>query len=317
MDRQRSLAHTIKRLRRSWGLRHVRVHLVDAELRTVCGVTESDSSDEVRRKVADTITAAINGLPEESRIAVEVQLGLHPRAQYRTLTERARWLEQHLGSSERTTVRRMDEALDMLAANMLRLHNVPHPNTAIAGSIHVKSFKANLNLKGDTPEALEERVVVAATDNVREIPTSISVPRRSDDDSSRHTVEVDLLYGGSLHSREQPHESYFRQVIALPEPLDLGQEHEYLLRVKLPKGQPLAPHYVHVPFRRCDYFSLRVQFHPERVPRRIWVVSGVPTAVIYERGPGADVVEVNRIGEVHVEFHDLAQGLGYGICWQE
>src|SRR3712207_9444486 len=87
-----TLFRSIKRLRRSWGLRHVRVHLVDAELRTVCGVTESDSSDEVRRKVADTVTAAIKDLPEESRIAVEVQLGLHPRAQYRTLTERARWL---------------------------------------------------------------------------------------------------------------------------------------------------------------------------------------------------------------------------------
>src|SRR3712207_8290057 len=54
-----TLFRSIKRLRRSWGLRHVRVHLVDAELRTVCGVTESDSSDEVRRKVADTVTAAI------------------------------------------------------------------------------------------------------------------------------------------------------------------------------------------------------------------------------------------------------------------
>jgi hypothetical protein len=77
----------------------------------------------------------------------------------------------------------------------------------------------------------------------------------------------------------------------------------------------MASHYVHVPFRRSESFELTIRFDPERLPRAIWMVSEVPTTVIYERRPTADLLEPDRFGEVHVKFSGLRTGLGYGVCW--
>ena len=125
-----------------------------------------------------------------------------------------------------------------------------------------------------------------------------------------------LLHGGSLELREQPYESYFRHVIVLPRPLKAGERHAYALRLRIPPGQPMAQHYVHVPFRRSDSFDLRVRFSPRRPPRAVWALTGVPTAVIYQRSPASTPLVPDRFGEIHVTFSSLSVGLGYGVCWQ-
>jgi hypothetical protein len=179
------------------------------------------------------------------------------------------------------------------------------------------SFTALLRLDVDPVEAVEQRTVVAMVDGLSHLDTSISVPRHQGDDSSKHSLDVELLHGGALELREQPHESYFRNVIALAEPLSAGERHDYAIRQRLPPGQPMAPHYVQVPLRRCDHFALRIRFNVHQLPCAVWELSGAPTAVIYERGPGNKILTPNRFGEVYVEFRDLRIGLGYGVCWQE
>ena len=79
----------------------------------------------------------------------------------------------------------------------------------------------------------------------------------------------------------------------------------------------MASHYVHVPFRRSDYFELRVCFDRQHLPRAVWALCGAPTAVIYERGPAQDVLQPDRFGEVQVRFRNLRLGFGYGLCWQD
>jgi hypothetical protein len=182
---------------------------------------------------------------------------------------------------------------------------------------YVESFTALLRLDAEPIEAQEQRVIVATADGLSELVTSISVPRRPDDPGQTHRLDAELLHGGSLERREQPYESYFRNVITLPRPLRAGEHHQYAMRLRIPPGQPMSPHYVHVPFRRSDYFDLRVRFSRERPPRAVWMLSGVPTAVIYERGPATETLAPDRFGEIHVEFRDLRLGLGYGVCWQE
>jgi hypothetical protein len=193
----------------------------------------------------------------------------------------------------------------------------PAPDSPCPEGYYVESFTALLRLDAEPIEAEEQRVVVATVDGLSGIATSISVPRRPDDTSLSHDLDADLLHGGSLESREQPWESYFRNVIALPEPLDVGERHQYALRLRIPPGQPMAQHYVHVPFRRSDYFDLRVRFDPRRPPRAVWTLSGTPTAVIYERGPVSSLLIPDRFGEIHVTFSGLSVGLAYGVCWQE
>jgi transcriptional regulator with XRE-family HTH domain len=183
---------------------------------------------------------------------------------------------------------------------------------------YVESFSALLHLDAAPIEAVEHRTVVATQDGVRELATSISVPRHPADDAGRpHRLETELLEGGTLELREQPYESYFRNVIALPRPLRQGDRHDYQLRLRIPPGQPMACHYVHVPFRRSDFFELRVCFGRQQLPRAVWVLCDAPPAVIYERAPTQDVLEPDRFGEVHVRFRNLRLGFGYGLCWQD
>jgi hypothetical protein len=184
-------------------------------------------------------------------------------------------------------------------------------------SWYIESFTALLRLDAEPVEAIEQRAVVATADGLSELATSVSVPRHPDDSCPAHRLDAELLHGGSLELREQPYESYFRNVIVLPAPLRAGERHEYALRLRIPLGQPMASHYVHVPFRRSDYFELRVRFSLDRLPRSVWVLSGAPTAVIYERSPASRTLSPDRFGEIHVRFRDLRLGLGYGVCWQE
>src|ERR1700689_3550136 len=181
---------------------------------------------------------------------------------------------------------------------------------------YVESFKALLRLDVEPIEAIEQRVVVASRDGLEELSTSICVPRHHDDAAeSPHQLEAELLHGGALVLREQPYETFFRNVIALPVPLRAGDRHEYALRLRLPPGQPMASHYVHVPFRRSDAFELRVRFDPDHLPTAVWSVSGVPTTVIYERRPTNQIMVPDRFGEVRLKFNELRTGLGYGLCW--
>lgn len=181
---------------------------------------------------------------------------------------------------------------------------------------HLASFEALLRLDGPVPEAIERRVAVSDIDGLSELVASTSVPRHPEDVAPAHRLEVELLQGGALKLRQHPHESYFRHIIALPRPLRSGQRHEYTMRLRLPSGQPMAPHYVHVPHRRSDRFKLTVRFDVKHLPKAVWELAGVPTAVIYEREPHSRVLTPDSIGEVEVEFRDLRQGFGYGLSWQ-
>src|SRR5580692_8027575 len=89
-------------------------------------------------------------------------------------------------------------------------------------------------------------------DGVSELSTAVSVPRHSADVDQAHGLESELLYGGSLELREQPYESYFKNVIILSRPLRKGERHRYAIRLRIPVGQLMAPHYVYVPFSRSD-----------------------------------------------------------------
>ena len=182
-------------------------------------------------------------------------------------------------------------------------------------SWYVESFSALLRLDIEPIEAIEQRVIVAAKDGLTELSTSISVPRHPEDSGITHQLDAELLHGGSLELREQPYESFFRNVIALPTALRAGDRHEYAMLLRLPPGQRMSSHYVHVPFRRSDYFELRVRFSREHLPRLIWLMSGVPTSVIYERRPASQLITLDRFGELHVQFRELRPGLGYGVCW--
>jgi Helix-turn-helix domain len=190
------------------------------------------------------------------------------------------------------------------------------PDAGAADGWIIESFSALLRLDADPVEAAEFRRIVATVDGLGELVTSLSVPRQSGDSGQSHDLESELLYGGSLQRRAQPYDSYFQNVIVLPHPLRSGDRHEYAIRHRIPRGQQMASHYVHVPYRRSDRFELRVRFGASQQPREIWVLRDAPTAVIYAREPSAETLMPDRFGEVQVTFTGLRPGLGYGISWR-
>lgn len=181
---------------------------------------------------------------------------------------------------------------------------------------YVTLCKALLRLDIEPPEAIDERWVMSTTDGLRELDTAVSVPRHRDDTAESHGLVVDLIYGGRLERREHPHESFFQHIVALAEPLQAGQEHSYAMKLQLPPGQPLAPHFVQVPLRRIDQFDVRVRFSMDRMPRVVWQLAEVAPAVVFDPKPADDRLRVDRFGEVHATFRFLRQGFAYGIRWE-
>jgi hypothetical protein len=180
-----------------------------------------------------------------------------------------------------------------------------------------KAYTALVRVETAPVEVIERRTIVATVENLREVVASVSVPRHPDALDAPTGLESELLYGGSLELRRQPYDGYFMNVIVLPRPLRAGEQHEYSLRLRIPPGQRMAAHYLYIPHRRSDQFDLRVRFDQNRPPRAVWLLDGVPTAVIYQHEPSAPALVPDRFGEITASFRSLRPGLGYGVRWRE
>ena len=202
----------------------------------------------------------------------------------------------------------------------------PVPGTALdgpgraargAGNWFTASFTALVRADIAPVEVIQRKTIVATADGVAQIVASVNVPRHPDALDRPVGLESELLYGGSLELRQQPYDSYFANVIVLPRPLRAGESHEYSIRLRVPPGQRMASHFLHVPFSRSDHFELRVRFGAQRPPRAVWLLRDAPTAVIYQWEPEAQTMVPDQFGEVHTSFHDMRPGLGYGVRWRE
>ncbi|WP_432019795.1 helix-turn-helix domain-containing protein [Streptomyces sp. 1222.5] len=182
---------------------------------------------------------------------------------------------------------------------------------------YTESVSTLLRLDTPTPEALERRIVVATCDGLARIPVGVSVPRRAGDTTPDHGLEISAVRGGRLADGGPQYESYFERFLILPVPLRAGTRHVYELRLRIPPAQPMAPHFVHVPLTRSEHFRLRVRFDRAKPPRAVWRLTGVPTAVIYQRNPGTPALSLDEHGLVEVEFTAMKVGYGYGLSWLE
>jgi hypothetical protein len=311
-----ALEDELRSLRRGEGIYAADVGLrLGPALRRLAAVADDDATDDVRHKLATWIDAATERLDPDSRLAVRAAFGVLPNAHQRFFGERLAWLAAEWRCDQRTARRRVDRAFRLLAVGDRRESTPDHGRPVVSGW-SVVSLVAMVRMDLEPPEAIELRRVVATVDKLTELVTSVSLPRHPDDHSESHGLRAELLFGGRLERWEQPYTSYFQNVIALASPLPAGAEHEYAIRLTMPPGQPMAPHYVHQPAARTDYFSLHVRFAPDRIPRRVWRLTGVPPVVVHDPEPNNDLLAVDRFGEVRCEFRDLVPGHGYGISWQ-
>lgn len=301
----------LKRLRRGWGVNGDLSKVLGQSLAEACGIAPDDGEPQRRLKLTSHLNRVAERLPGEMSLFVLVGLCLHSDAQFRELEEREDWLTDQGKGSRRTVIRRIDEAMELFAENLLHDFQLKESNAGW----YVKSFIALVRADLEQPEAIETRKIVSLVDGLDAIETSVGVPRHPQDSQAEHCLHAELRYGGLLVSRDRLSESRFRNVIKLPRPLRAGQEHEYSLRLRVPPGQLMAPHYVHPPKRRTDYFEVRVRFDMHNAPGAVWRLSNVPTTVIYESEPSGERLEVDPSGEARTDFRDLRIGYCYGIRW--
>lgn len=305
----------LKLVRRGLGLYHPGLGArIGPALREACGVVDNDPAETVRSKVATRLRDASTALPGELSTAALAALGLHPEVRgLQQLQERVDWLAGRLRRDVRTARRRVDEACAMLA-EIVAVGRTTRRTGGRAGGWYVQTAQTAMLLDTDTPTAVERQVVVAEHDGVDSLVLSRTVPPAGAANPDAH---AQVLFGGVLGVKEWETSTRFRLVLELPVTLRAGDRHEYAIVWRHPYGEPMRPHYAYMPMVRCDHFDLHVRFDRGRPPERVWRVNDAFPRDLDEAPADRDLMELDRSGEVHAEFHELAAGHGYGVRWEQ
>jgi hypothetical protein len=282
-------------------------------VRRQCGVENSDSDAVVRNKLLLHLTDVAAQLPDFVRPAVEAALALHPQARQRFLHQRMGWAAEQVNRDHvRTVNRRLDQGLQLLA-ELLLLTTVP--DSTPAREWHTLRLDSVLRMDLDPPLLTETRTLRALIDDLDELKTEVSAPQ-DDAHSGPTRVRAEVVYGGEIVERDLTSRHYASFVIRLPEPLAVGEQHEYSMQFSGPSRAQMRPYYVLTPYRRCDHFTVRIRFSPDSFPERIWRVDGMPTRRVDDFSPTDQLLRLDSIGEVGVSFSSMQQGLSYGVQWK-
>lgn len=303
-------------LRRGRGLVADDLHTrVGPGLWQAAGILGSDTPAAVRRKLVLYLTDLCGQLPDDLRLAALAALALHQEAEGKYLNQRIDWLASHFDRDPRTARRRIDQAFQLLSQYVDDQQNGQFDNNPNAPSgWYVESMRAMLRMDLDPAQLTEERRIVAVVDQLDEIVVSFSAPKDATLQSNDRIV-AEMIYGGEIVEEHREARGHARFVVRLPHPLNLGQRHEYGIRFVAYPRASMRPYYVLIPYRRCEHFTVRVRFGVAWRPSLIWRLNGIPSRVLDDFTPRDDLLTLDPVSEITLEFHHLTQGLSYGLQW--
>lgn len=307
----------LQEVRRGRGLQADDLHgRVGLRLRVACGITDIDPPAVVRRKLTLHLAELCGLLPSDLQLAAHVALGLHEDAEGQFLDRRVEWLATHFDRDPKTARRRIDQAFRLLSEHLDEHNNRDNDTSEYApDGWYIASMRAAVRMDTDPPRLTEERTIVATVDSLDEIVVALAAPKDFDDTESHRHIAAEIIYGGEIIEEHNPTGSYARFVLRLPQPLSLGQRHEYGIQFTSYSRSLMRPFYVLTSLRRCDHFTARVHFGSKHTLDAVWRVSGVPPRALDNSAPIEDLITIDRVGDVSVEFHELKQGLSYGVQW--
>jgi hypothetical protein len=290
-----------------------------SNLRSIFGIGQDDDWASIHRKVSKGFNTLAADLPTDLQLAVLVSMALHPDARYRSLQERQAWLADQWACDARTVRRRLAEAVEMMSSIAIERSVRPPESGKELGyaeqSWYLERFRVLLRMDRSSPEAFEERTVVATQAGLSQVVTAVGVPKQPYDKPTKQALAAEVEYGGQLFLDQQTSDSYFKYVIQFPRSLALGERHEFGMTIHIPEGQEMAPLYAPAFIRRCDRFELRIRFDATRQPSSVWRITEVPQQVALDFNARDDQLTLDTVNEVFVSFADLKQGLAYGIQW--
>jgi hypothetical protein len=309
------LENELKILRRGRGLYAPKLaEQVGPRLRELCGIGGTENSAEIRERLTDRLRILIDGLPRDLQQAVNVALALHPDTQQQFLQDRIQFLADLLTRDVRTIRRRMDEGFHLLAEKATQ----PAPQVPRDSGLgwHIGRLEAVLRMDKHSPECFTRRTIVAERNGLDRVQDTITVPRDDHRPANGTDLDAELYFGATLLSVERTSSNRFAFQLGLPEPLSVGQRHEYGMVMRIPEDQPMRNHYVFFPNRECEEFQLRVRFAPDRLPTLIWRMADAFPRDVDDDSPTETLLMVDRAGEVNLTFHQLRPGHGYGVQWR-
>lgn len=270
---------------------------------------------DLRRALASELAGQVARLPEDLRLMVNASLGLAPQTRRMSLFgARVAWLAEQSGQNARTVLRRIDAAEQLLAeevnGELSRRRGRP---AATADGWYLDEFRVVLSLDSPTPQAYERRRLVATKADLKMVRAWLDVPREAGQPPV--SLEAQILYGGRLVRYPAPVANSFEFFIELPTPLQVGEEHEYEMILRIPPGEHMRPHYIFTPEVQCNLFDLTVKFDLARLPAWLRVVRGETVRMFDRGGPDGELLRPDEAGEAHVRFPNPQKYLGYGLQW--
>jgi hypothetical protein len=306
----------LKVLRRGRGLFAPKLaEQVGPRLRQLCGIGGTETSAEIRERLTDRLRILVDGLPKDLQQAVNVALALHPDTQQQFLQDRIEFLAGLQARDVRTIRRRMDEGFHLLAEKAHQPAAPVHRDSGLGWRIG--RLESVLRMDKKSPECFTRRVIVAERNGLDRIQDMITLPPRDDLlPADQYDLHAELYFGATLLGVDRTSTNRFAYELGLPEPLTVGQRHEYGIVMRVPDDQPMRDHYVFFPDRECDEFVLRIRFAPERLPALIWRMSDVFHREVDDDQPTEPLLSVDGAGEVNLTFQNLRPGRGYGAQWR-
>jgi hypothetical protein len=309
------IASEIRQLRKGRGIRARDLpQRVGPYLRELIGDSRDDAGD-LRRSLSNELRKCAANLPEDLRLAVLASLALvEDTRPMEHFGDRVTWLAERVSRNERTVLRRIDHAENLLAEEVsTELATRRGRVVSSANGWYLDEFRTVLRLDTPTPESHERRRIVSTRSGLSEVMAWLDVPREAG--QPRMNLEAEVLVGGRLVRKAAPDGHRHAFFIELPAPLAAGDSHEYELILRVPPGEPMRPHYIFTPEYQCNAFDLTVRFDLTRPPSWVRVVSG-ETVRTFDHGQPGQVVSLNGAGEAHVRFGHPVMYLGYGLQWQ-
>jgi hypothetical protein len=285
---------------------------LSAVSRAAFGVHDADDNAVVRVKLFNRMSAAVENLRAEERLAVLAAFGLTPHYRGRFYKDRVEAFATERDVNPRTVRRWIDRGLESLARFLL---TAPTSRPDRGTGWWTDRLALSLALDDPGAEALEVRTIVAARDGLTELDLAVTITGAAQE-LVRDQVAFRVLYGGTL--RVGPMESSDRVgiVLALPRPLRQGETHEFALLTRLPPGYAMRRHYVCVPRYPCARLDVRVRFAAADRPQWIGKLVDVYQRDIDDSAVLGEPVEVDDAGEVHVAFTDLTPDRATGLRWR-
>jgi len=309
-----ALVAELKTLRKGRGMGAAALaERIGPNLREVCGLGPEVDGAPLRQAVTDRLREFTAYLPSDLRICVVAAFGLEKAVDFPFYQDRVRWAAEQLKRDDRTVRRRIDDGIAQLADLAIAPAAAdPEGDHDGNGGWRTEKLRAVVSLDRPIPEVIEFRTVAAERDGLAELDLAWTLSRAQLSDD----LPIEILYGGTLVSRQLETADRIGFMLRLVTPLDRGEVVEVAVRHRAPSDQDMRPHYVCTPLHPCDHFELRVKFAPDRLPNYIWELDGVLQGDIEDKVAPRNLVRANDAGEVKLDFRRLKPSRSYGIRWE-